>query len=107
LSSDYLKAGGHSITTLHLGENKSTSVGLMGLFEVLENDKTLKNLYLNDTLLLDDSAKALNRMLVRNKTLSLLNIGNCGVDDETISFLKCGLMFNQGLKVKTERNIRF
>jgi len=78
----------------------------MGLFEVLENDKILKNLYLNDTLILDDSAKALNRMMVKNKTLQLLNIGNCGVDDDTISLLKCGLMFNQGLKVKVKELLR-
>jgi len=95
---DLLKAGGNVISTLHLGENKPTSVGLMGLFEALEDNKTLRSLYLNDMILFDDAAKALNKMLVKNKTLELLNSGNCGADDETLAILKPAFMFNQTLK---------
>ena len=86
--------------TLHLGENKPTSFGLIALFESLEINKTLKNLYLNDTLIQDEVAKAINRTLIKNNTLELLNIGNCGLDDESISLIKYGLMYNKNLKVK-------
>lgn len=95
---DLLKSEGSMLSTLHLGENKPTSVGLMGLFEALENNKTMRSLYLNDMLLFDDAAKCLNKMLVKNKTLDLLNLGNSGADDETLAILKPAFMFNQTLK---------
>lgn len=43
--------------------------------------------------------KALNKMLINNKTLEQLNLGNCSIDDEGISQIKKGLMYNSTLKV--------
>jgi len=100
LNSQLLCQNKLACTTLHIGDNKPTSIGLIALFRSLEINNTVKNLYLNDTLIYDDVAKAINRTLIKNSTLELLNIGNCGLDDESISLMKYGLMYNKSLKVQ-------
>lgn len=52
-------------STLHLGETKPTVVGLVALFQSLEDNKTLTNLFLNDVLIPNDAYKALNKALVK------------------------------------------
>lgn len=59
----------------------------------------MKDLYLNDTKLDNESIKALNKTLAGNDTLQILNLGNCGLDDESLSLLKTGLTLNESLKV--------
>jgi hypothetical protein len=85
--------------TVQLGENPVKSRGLIALFNSLEKNTTIRDLYLNDICLQNDAVKALAKAMIKNKTIQHLNIGNCAVDDESVSLLKNGLMFNTGIKV--------
>jgi len=54
---------------------------------------------MNDIPLSGEVMKALNKVLIKNTTLELLNLGNCGIDDEGLSHIKNGLSLNSTLKV--------
>lgn len=95
ISCDKLK-----IKTLHMGENPVTSKGMIPLLKSIGHNDSIKDLYINDICLQNDTVKALSKMLVRNTTLTHLNLGNCGIDDESVLILKTGLVFNSSLKVK-------
>jgi hypothetical protein len=89
------------VKTLHLGENPVKSRGLMALFNGLQKNNTIRDLYINDICMQNEVIKSLSKCLIKNKTIQHLNLGNCGIDDESLSLMKTGLMFNTGIKVSS------
>ena len=85
-----------------MGGNEPTSKGIVSFLKSLNSNDVIKNLSLNDIPLNNESLQALNKMLVKNKSIEQLNLGNCGITPEGIDLLKSGLMFNSTLKVKNE-----
>jgi Ran GTPase-activating protein (RanGAP) involved in mRNA processing and transport len=86
------------LTTLHLGDNEFTSVGVKLIGDFLESDCYLSKLYLNDNKIDQDGASDLSDALCVNGHLKFLSLGNCGINDEGFKHILSSLSVNRSLE---------
>ncbi|KAG0243937.1 hypothetical protein BGW41_000770 [Actinomortierella wolfii] len=90
-----------SFTSLHILSFRRVTPGELGhIFEALQHNEHLKELYASGHALDPSSASALAESLKHNKTLERLNIGHdhFGVDKTLVERVCQGLALNKGLK---------
>ncbi|GJJ78966.1 hypothetical protein EMPS_11325 [Entomortierella parvispora] len=95
-----LKENDSSFTSLHiLSFRRVTSAELGRVFEALEDNSTLKELYASGHALDEEAVQKLATSLQKNTTLERLNIGNdtVGARFGVIRVLMDGLALNKGL----------
>jgi Ran GTPase-activating protein (RanGAP) involved in mRNA processing and transport len=68
------------------------------LADYLEHSKTLKQLFLNDNKLSFEALESLSESLCINRSLTTLNLGNCGISDDMLSPLLATLSVNENLE---------
>ena len=92
-----------SLKQLDLSRNEITSVGAAHIFRSLEHNTSLDKLLLscNSQLAMGDSelfGSRLQEMLAKNKSLSVLDLGECDVTDTTAQHIASGLAENKTLQ---------
>lgn len=86
------------ISTLHLGDNEFSTVGVKLIGDFLESDTFLTKLYLNDNKIELDGASELSDALCVNSYLKFLSLGNCGINDEGFKHILSSLSVNRSLE---------
>lgn len=71
---------------------------MKALAEYIENDESLKQLFLGDNVMDLEGIEVLGEALCVNKTLTLLSLGNCMITDESVKPLIAALSVNESLQ---------
>ena len=92
-----------SLKELDLSENEITGVGAAHIFKSLEKNTSLNKLLLscNSKLAIHNSElfySKLKQMLATNKSLSVLDLSECGINDVSAQHIASGVMENKTLQ---------
>eukprot|EP00828_Plagiopyla_frontata_P015259 TRINITY_DN19811_c0_g1_i1.p1 TRINITY_DN19811_c0_g1~~TRINITY_DN19811_c0_g1_i1.p1 ORF type:complete len:193 (-),score=40.01 TRINITY_DN19811_c0_g1_i1:79-657(-) len=86
------------LKNLIIGDNLFTDFGMIHFINSIQENTTIQTLSLHGLKMSNKVLFVICELLIHNKVLKSLNLGDCSISDELLMHLKSGLKSNENLK---------